>query len=551
MIWYTIDGADPRLPGGAINTSHAVQYTGSINIAQSTCLKARARSGGTWSALNEAVFAVGPVVESLRITEIMYNPADLNAEYIELQNIGVDPINIGLVSFTNGIDFTFPSHELAAGDYVLVAEDPTTLAAVAPSIPPSVEILGPYTGLFGNGGEKIELVDAIGRTILEFNYKDGWYEITDGIGFSLTIKDPTSGDLNSWDEKAGWRPSASIGGSPGEDDTAEVPELGAIKINELLAHSNVVYAYDWIELYNTTGTPINIGGWYLSDNDNNLKKYTIPDGTSIDAYDCYVFYENLHFGVGNPADPANVPFALSENGETLYLNSGQGGLLTGYSEKEAFDASESDVPFGRYQKSAGTFNFVAMSSPTPGSANAYPKVGPVVISEIMYHPQTESDAEYVELLNISGSMVTLQEWDNEQGIYVPWRFTDSDGITYDFPLGVTMNADEKILLVKNLIVFEYEFGTPPPDVQVFEWGSGKLDNGGEKIQLSIPGDEEDLTRHYIRADRVNYSDGSHPIGDDPWPMEPDGSGQSLTRIVSSDYGNDVANWQATTPTPGE
>jgi hypothetical protein len=29
--------------------------------------------------------------------------------------------------------------------------------------------------------------------------------------------------------------------------------------------------------------------------------------------------------------------------------------------------------------------------------------------------------------------------------------------------------------------------------------------------------------------------------EDPWPSEPDGTGQSLHRIVPADYGNDVAN----------
>ena len=37
-----------------------------------------------------------------------------------------------------------------------------------------------------------------------------------------------------------------------------------------------------------------------------------------------------------------------------------------------------------------------MSVPTPGAANAYPRVGPVVINEIMYHPAFNADAEYVE-----------------------------------------------------------------------------------------------------------------------------------------------------------
>ncbi len=40
------------------------------------------------------------------------------------------------------------------------------------------------------------------------------------------------------------------------------------------------------------------------------------------------------------------------------------------------------------------------SLPAAGSVNAYPKVGPVVIREIMYHPAVDSDAEYIELVNI-------------------------------------------------------------------------------------------------------------------------------------------------------
>jgi len=61
---------------------------------------------------------------------------------------------------------------------------------------------------------------------------------------------------------------------------------------------------------------------------------------------------------------------------------------------------------------------------------------------------------------------------------------------------------------------------------------------------------------YIRVDRVNYSDGSHgenfrELGyNDPWPTSPDGTGQALHRVVDGNYGNDVANWQATSPIPG-
>ncbi|MBL7154223.1 MAG: chitobiase/beta-hexosaminidase C-terminal domain-containing protein, partial [Phycisphaerae bacterium] len=74
-VYYTTDGADPRLPGGAVNTAHAEVYSGgTISLTASTHVRARAKSGSTWSALNEAVFSVGPVLENLRITEIMYHP---------------------------------------------------------------------------------------------------------------------------------------------------------------------------------------------------------------------------------------------------------------------------------------------------------------------------------------------------------------------------------------------------------------------------------------------------------------------------------------------
>jgi len=211
------------------------------------------------------------------------------------------------------------------------------------------------------------------------------------------------------------------------------------------------------------------------------------------------------------------------------------------------------VAFGRYLKSTGTYNFVAMSTNTPGAANAYPKVGPVVINEIMYNPPVNGDAEYVELRNITGAPVSLQTWDNELSVYVPWRLTDDDGITYDFPLNTTIPAGGYLLVVRSLAAFSASYPGAPGGVQKLEWVNGRLDNAGEKVELSLPGDVNPSTgnRYYIRVDRVNYSDGSHPVGEDPWPTGPDGGGQSLTRISSSAYGNDVINWKGATPSPGQ
>jgi len=547
LIWYSLSGADPRLAGGSVNRSAASVYTGPITLTKSTHVKARVLSGNTWSALSEAVFAVGPVAENLRITEIMYNPADPNTEFIELKNIGSQSINLNYVSFTNGIDFVFPDVDLAPNQYILIIED---IDAFINKYGPDLNIAGQYSGSLNNGGERIELLDAAGTIIHNFKYSDNWFDITDGMGFSLIVIDPVNTEPNAWNDKSTWGPSTGPGGSPG---TEQAPEIGGVIINEILAHSHA-QTPDWIELYNTNGHAVNIGGWFLSDDEQDLKKYEIPATTIIEPYGYIVFYEDLQFG--NPDDPgAHSPFGLSENGETLYLNSGSLGELTGYSDKEKFGPSETGVAFGRYQKSTGSYNFVAMSENTPGGPNAYPRVGPVVINEIMYNPPVNSDAEYVELLNISDSPVVLYDPVTNE----PWRFTDDPddpSIELVFPTDptVTLGPREYLLLVGDWAAFDTMYNVPA-GVQVFEWPDGRLDNAGEKIQLSMPGDVDlQGSRQWIRIDRVNYSDGSHPDetpgADDPWPARADGTGYSLSRINPYEYGNDPINWQTAIPSPG-
>jgi len=537
-------------------------YKEPITLSHSIHVKARIFNGNTWSSLTEAVFAVGPVAENLRITEIMYNPQDPYGEFIELKNIGSETINLNLVGFTDGIDFTFPSLELGAGDYVVVVQD---LDAFRARYGTAINISGQYSGRLDNAGERITLADAIGGTILDFRYKDGWHPVTDGEDFSLTVINPENPDPNSWDDKDSWRPSAYAAGSPGQDDSGILPNPGDVVINEVLAHSHDD-ASDWIELYNTTGTAIDIGGWFLSDSNDNPTKYKIANGTTIGSYRHFVLYQTQHFG--NLNDPGCFEtFALSENGERLYLSSAQNGTLTGYRAVENFGASETGVSFGRYYKSStGNYNFVAMDHTTEGSANAYPKVGPIVISEIMYNPEwplggsyTNDQYEYIELRNITAEPITLYDFETGES----WKFTD--GIEFVFPAEtpVTIPAGGYLLVVNKPAAFSLRYtgvlplGTPYGAAELILGPyDGKLSNAGESLELSMPGDVDKAgKRQYIRVDRVNYSDGSHPEdcpgGIDLWPAEADGLGKSLSRRVLSDYGNDPDNWTASTPSPGE
>jgi len=111
-----------------------------------------------------------------------------------------------------------------------------------------------------------------------------------------------------------------------------------------------------------------------------------------------------------------------------------------------------------------------------------------------------------------------------------------------------------LLVVKEPEAFTWRYPGVPAE-KILGPYSGMLNNGGERLELSMPGEVDEFgTHYYIRVDRVNYSDGFHPEdcpgGVDLWPTEPDGSGKSLTRKTGADYGNDPDNWIASAPSPG-
>ena len=160
----------------------------------------------------------------LRITELMYHPAqagDYNEEeyeFIELHNIGTSPLLLEGIKLTNGINYAFTSggrSSLPPGGYIVIVKN---LAAFSQRYQTAHINIAPdlYTGSLSNAGESIKLEDRTNSTILEFRYDDDWYPATDGEGFSLTIIDPATPDLDTWDQKDSWRPSTDVNGSPGQ-----------------------------------------------------------------------------------------------------------------------------------------------------------------------------------------------------------------------------------------------------------------------------------------------------------------------------------------------
>ncbi len=506
---------------------------------------------------NTFVGTPSPVQQYLRITELMYNPSALAGntndsqefEYIELKNISATAtLDLNGVKFTNGVDFAFSGSAittLAPGARVLVVRN---LAAFTARYGGGLPVAGQFAGLLDNAGERLQLLDNFNEEILDFSYNNSWYPATDGHGFSLVVFDEVA-QPDLWASKSNWRPSGALSGSPGLTDPPP-PALAPIVINELLTHS-VLPVLDAVELFNPTASAVNIGGWFLSDDFTNVFKYRFTNGTIIPAGGYLVIDENQF---NNPAK-ALVPFAFSSAGDEIRLSSGDANTnLTGFMTTENFGAAQTNVSFGRYTNSQGAVHFVAQAANSFNAANGLPRVGPVVISEIMYHPpdvttvsgSNDNDVdEYIEIENSTGSSQPLYDPDAPANT---WRLRDA--VDFTFPTGVMLPPGGHLVVVSfdpsdaaAASSFRFRNGASALTPLFGPW-QGKLDNSSDSVELVRPNPPTTNGVSYFIADKVHYEQGSG------WTPNADGTGMALQRVAPSQYGNDPINWIASGPTPG-
>ena len=197
-IYYTTDGTDPRLEGGA-TSSTAIAYSGGVIINDKgiTKVTARIKNGSEWGAVCSVDFYVTEDYSNLRINEIHYHPADVGLtsgdklEFLEIFNNGSDAVNLTGVYFEEGIDFSFASNTTIAGyGYAVVAKNATEFTnfyGIAPT--------GDFKGNLNNSGDTIWMNHPFNNQVLdEVIYDDfaPWEIQADGMGPSLGLSDPNS-----------------------------------------------------------------------------------------------------------------------------------------------------------------------------------------------------------------------------------------------------------------------------------------------------------------------------------------------------------------------
>lgn len=563
-VYYTLDGTDPRLPGG--NVSPAAQiYSAPITINNTARVFARARVNTdqySWSPPNFATFHTS--IPALRITEIMYHPAnppqpssftDEDFEYIELRNVSASLITLTGYRIRGGIDFVFPNMTLPAGQRVLVVKNLEAFSALYNTNGMLIagEFVNPPGGVnnLDNTGERLILDGRLREPIQDFRYDDDWYKVTDGLGFALVIANDTL-PTAAWNDPANWRVGGQVNGTPGAGEPT-APTFPQVVISEALTHTDLP-AEDSIELHNLGATTADVSNWYLSDDRLEVKKFQIPPGTTIPA-NGFISFTESQFNAGGAG------FALSSQGDEVYLASGNAsGELTGYLQGFSFGAQVNGVTFGRHVTSLQEAKFVAQSASTPNAPNAGPLVGNLVLSEIHYHPPVvfangaywnNSEDEFIELHNRGGTAVNLYHASNPN---LPWRLNKA--VEFDFAPGTSVPAGGYLLVVNfnpvtkpaMTAAFRAKFNVPAavPIIGPFQ---GDLSNDDETVALEQPdtpftNQNNVVEAPYVVVEEVQYND------DMPWPLAADGAGFALHRRLPAQFADDPINWESTAPTPG-
>ena len=201
---------------------------------------------------------------------------------------------------------------------------------------------------------------------------------------------------------------------------------------------------------------------------------------------------------------------------------------SGYSHAWKHGPTDGGMALGRVVDSTGEEHLVPLTAPTPGAVAATPKIGPVILDEIWYHPPV-GYFEMVELRNPGGTDAAIGGW-------------RLDGFGFTFAGGTVVPANGRLLVVADDPAAFRARHAVPAVVPIVGPAGGALDDSGERLTLERP--SAATLGAFVALESVRYNDKA------PWPTTADGSGPSLQRIGSAALALEPTNWQGQGLTPG-
>jgi hypothetical protein len=276
----------------------------------------------------------------LQINEVLANNVSIAAGgdgrpgMIELYYDGPSSKDLSGMRITNDpthpTQFVFPTGtKMTPGQYLVLFADANT----APS--------GIHLGFtLASEGDGVYLYDKSGTLVDSVEF--GWQLPDLSIGrvgyddqWGLTV--PTFGQANL---------AVGLGGQD------------SVVINEWLAKAQVLFTEGFIELYDVSTDPVDLGGMYLTDG-----AATVPAADKIKPLSFMAGSGYLVFVADKSSEPGHVNFGLSTTGGTIRLFDSQAKEI----DKIAYGSQTTDVSQGRTPDGAGKLEYFPL--PTPGVAN--------------------------------------------------------------------------------------------------------------------------------------------------------------------------------------
>ncbi len=315
-------------------------------------------------------------------------------DWIEILNASDSPISLsglGLTDHLEGFDdYLFPDTVLAAGARLIVwaDEDPEQGALHADF-------------KLDADGEEVYLVQ--GAALVDYAC---FHSLGDNVAWGRW---PDGG--GEWQQMTQATPGA-------ENDSSSAPASTILFLNEFLASNNngltdeTGTAEDWAEIFNPGPAAVQMGGLYLTDDNDEPTQWMFPD-TLLAAGGFLLVWCDDDTGDG----PLHTTFKLSADGEAIALF---GRLESGNEliDGRSFGPQQTDVSEGR--RLDGLDEWVSFAEPTPGASN-----GGLLVEDLC--------------IQVESAVIQLS-W-NESASGCSYRVYCSDSPYAAFPQGWILCAD--------------------------------------------------------------------------------------------------------------
>lgn len=269
-------------------------------------------------------------------------------DWIELENVSDAPLELAGYQLSDREDkagFVFPAVTLSPGECLLV------YASKGADCP------GELHGDFAlSAGETVYLRNASGYLL------------------SSAICADTPADVSLCAREGGY--AQSLYPTPGLSNTAESYELWqqslavpeGLIINEVsvdsfpLRKQERIGCFDWVELKNNSQSPIELSDYYLSDDEDELRLFRLPEMILPEGELVTVYCPGSDPEEELTPGRIYAPFKLNSQNEQLFLST---------NSKIADAAALRDIPYcGSYGRIDGENGFFFFDTPTPGTVNA-------------------------------------------------------------------------------------------------------------------------------------------------------------------------------------